>query len=66
MTRGEGFHIWLLAFAVFWSVESAAILLASVREAERDSAWRWVAVFAASSLVAAYSFWRLLSYGGAA
>lgn len=66
MNRGETYYVSLLTFAVFWSVASAVMLLVSARKANRGSAWFWTAIFAASSLVAAYSFWRLLSDGDAA
>ncbi len=66
MNRSETYYASVLAFAVFWSVVSAAMLLQSVREANRGSAWYWAAIFAVSSLVAAYCFEKLLSGGGAA
>ena len=59
MNRGESYYVSLLTFAVFWSVASAAMLLVSSRKANKGAAWYWAAIFAASSLVAAYSFWRL-------
>ena len=66
MDKGETDYVSLLAFAVFWSVAGAAMLLVSARKANKGSAWFWAAIFAASSLAAAYSFWRLVWDGGVA
>lgn len=65
VNSGGTYYVSLVTFAVFWSVASAAMLLASARKANRGSAWFWTAMFAASSLVAAYSFSRLLLDGDA-
>ncbi len=65
MTGGEGYYVGLLLFAVFWSVVSAAMLLLNAREANKRMAWYWAAIFAASSLGAAYCFGKLLSGGDA-
>ncbi len=64
MIRAETYYVWLLVFAVFWSAVSAAMLLLNVREANKGMAWYWAAIFAASSLGAAYCFGKLLSGGG--
>ena len=61
MNEGEAYYLAVLTFAVLWSVLSAAMLLGSADERNRSSAWFWAASFAASSLGAAYVFWRLLS-----
>ncbi len=66
MNRSEIYYVSVLTFAVFWSVVGAAMLLQSVREANRGWAWYWAAMFAVSSLVAAYCFEKLLSGGGMA
>ena len=49
----------------FCAVISAVMILASAKDSNTGAAWVWAAIFAVSSLVAAYSFWRLLSDGGA-
>jgi hypothetical protein len=53
--------VWgsVLPIAVFWAVVSAIAASVSVRYEMRRSAWGWTASFVLSSLVAAYSFWRL-------
>jgi hypothetical protein len=61
VNEGEAYYLAVLTFAVLWSVLSAAMLLGSAHERNRSSAWFWAASFAASSLGAAYVFWRLLS-----
>jgi hypothetical protein len=61
VNEGEAYYLTVLTFAVFWSWLSAGMLLGSAHERNRSSAWFWAASFAASSLGAAYAFWRLLS-----
>ncbi len=39
---------------------SGLILAKSIEEEDAVSAWTWGTVFGASSLVAAWSFWRLV------
>jgi hypothetical protein len=53
--------VWgsVLLIAVFWALISAIAATASVHYEMRRWAWGWIASFALSSLVAAYSFWRL-------
>ena len=63
MNEGEAYYLTVLTFAVFWSFLSAGMLLGSAHERNRSWAWFWAASFAASSLAAAYAFWRLLSGG---
>ena len=65
MNNAEAYYLSVLTFTVLWSALSAAMLIGSAREENRGSAWFWAAIFAVSSLIAAYSFWRLLSDGGA-
>ncbi len=55
-----------LLVGVFCAVMSAVMLLTSAKDNNTRAAWVWAVMFAASSLVAAYSFWRLLSDGGGA
>jgi hypothetical protein len=54
--------IWpaLLAIALLWALVSAGAATVSVEYEMRRRAWGWMACFVLSSLVAAYSFWRLL------
>ncbi len=61
MNEGEAYYTAVLTFAVLWSFLSAGMLLGSAHERNRSSAWFWAVSFAASSLGAAYAFWRLLS-----
>jgi hypothetical protein len=53
--------IWssVLVIALAWALISAVGVAASVRYEIRYLAWGWTASFVLSSLVAAYSFWRL-------
>ncbi len=64
MNNAEAYYLSVLTFTVLWSALSAAMLIGSAHEENRGSAWFWAAIFAVSSLIAAYSFWRLLSDGG--
>lgn len=66
MNSNGTYYMSLVTFAVLWSAASAAMLLASANRANKGSTWFWAAAFAASSLAAAYSFWRLLSDGASA
>jgi hypothetical protein len=50
---------YVLLIALSWAVISAIAASASVRYEMGRSAWGWTASFVLSSLVAAYSFWRL-------
>ncbi len=54
-------RVWglLLFIALLWAVVSAVAASASVRYGMRWRAWGWTASFLVSSLVAAYSVWRL-------
>jgi hypothetical protein len=53
--------VWasVLVIALAWALMSAIAATASVRYEIRHLAWVWTASFVLSSLVAAYSFWRL-------
>jgi hypothetical protein len=53
--------IWtsVLFIALAWALISAIAATACVRYEIRHLAWAWTASFVLSSLVAAYSFWRL-------
>ena len=66
VSEGEAYYLSLLTFAAIWAVGSAWMLIASARERNKPSAWFWAAMFAVSSLAAAYSFGRLVSSGDAA
>jgi membrane protein YdbS with pleckstrin-like domain len=48
-----------LGLASAWALLSAVVAAVSVRYEMRRLAWGWTASFVLSSLVAAYSFWRL-------
>lgn len=43
-----------------WAAVSALALVDSIRKEERVSAWGWAALFAGTSLLAAWALWRLL------
>jgi hypothetical protein len=49
----------LLGVASAWALLSAIAAAVCVRYEMRRLAWGWTASFVLSSLVAAYSFWRL-------
>ena len=52
-------YLFLLVVAVIWTVLSGLMVLASVYAGDEVPAWGWAALFVASSLGAAYSFWKL-------
>lgn len=54
-------YVWtfLLFIAFAWALISALAVAGSVHYEMRRLAWGWTASFVVSSLVAAYSFWRL-------
>ena len=56
----EEFFLGLFIFAAFWALFSGAVVLLSIHELARRSAWRWAMSLAAASLVIAYCFWKLL------
>jgi hypothetical protein len=56
----EGAFLALLVGMVGWAALSGYELIDSVRKEERISAWRWAALFGGTSLMAAWSFWKLL------
>ena len=60
MIPHEAAFIGLLVGMVGWVTLSGWELLDSVRKEERISAWGWAALFAGTSLMAAWSFWRLM------
>jgi hypothetical protein len=50
----------LFILAAFWALFSGAVVLLSIHEMAQRSAWRWAMSLAASSLIMAYCFWKLL------
>lgn len=50
----------LLTAAAFWAVMSAVLLLQAPHQGDRSAAWFWGAVFAVSSIAAAWFFGELL------
>ena len=59
MSQQESVWGYVLFIALLWAAVSAIAASASVRYEMRRLAWGWTASFVLSSLVAAYSFWRL-------
>jgi hypothetical protein len=53
-------YLGLLIMAAFWAFFSGAVVAAIEREASRSEASRWVASFAAATVVAAFCFGMLL------
>jgi hypothetical protein len=54
-------YVGLLFFAFLWAFASASVVGTIGPEWRwRRAAWSWLASFVASSLIAAYYFWRLL------
>jgi hypothetical protein len=53
--------VWvsLLFIASVWALISVVVVAVSVYYEMRRLAWGWTASFVLSSLVAAYSFWRV-------
>jgi uncharacterized membrane protein HdeD (DUF308 family) len=50
----------LLVVMVGLAAISGMVMARSVQEEDAVAAWIWVVVFGATSLVAAWSFWRLV------
>jgi hypothetical protein len=50
----------LLVVMVGLAAISGIVMIRSIQEEDAVTAWIWVAVFGATSLVAAWSFWRLV------
>jgi hypothetical protein len=50
----------LFIIAAFWALFSGAVVLLNIHEMAQGSAWRWAMSLAATSLVMAYRFWKLL------
>jgi hypothetical protein len=50
----------LFIIAAFWALFSGAVVLLNIHEMAQKSDWRWAMSLAASSLVMAYCFWKLL------
>jgi hypothetical protein len=50
----------LLVVMVGLAAISGMVMARSVQEEDAVGAWIWVVVFGATSLVAAWSFWRLV------
>jgi NhaP-type Na+/H+ or K+/H+ antiporter len=59
MIQQETVWVSLLFIASVWALISAVVVAVSVYYEMRAMAWGWTASFALSSLVAAYSYWRL-------
>ena len=59
MSQQESVWAIVLFLALTWALISAIAATVSVRYEMRRGAWGWTASFLVSSLVAAYSFWRL-------
>jgi hypothetical protein len=59
VSQQESVWTLVLGIAVFWVLISASAATVSVRYEMRRRAWGWMESFLVSSLVAAYSFWRL-------
>ncbi len=53
-------YLGLLIIAIFWAFLSGAVVAVSEHEGSQKSAVRWVASFAAATLVAAFFFGMLL------
>jgi hypothetical protein len=53
--------VWasVLGIALVWALISATAAIVSVHYEMRRWTWGWTASFVLSSLVAAYSFWKL-------
>ena len=50
----------MLAGALLWAVISVLVATESANRGMRRRAWGWMTSFVVSTLVAAYSFWRLV------
>jgi hypothetical protein len=59
-TRPETMWASLLFIALVWALMSAAAFSVSLDYGWRRFAWFWIASFVVATLVAAYSFWRLV------
>jgi NhaP-type Na+/H+ or K+/H+ antiporter len=59
VTQQETVWASVLGLASAWALLSAVVAAVSMRYEMRRMAWGWTASFVLSSLVAAYSFWRL-------
>jgi hypothetical protein len=59
VTQQQSIWASVLFIALAWALISAIAATVSVRYEIRHLAWGWTASFVLSSLVAAYSFWRL-------
>jgi uncharacterized membrane protein YoaK (UPF0700 family) len=59
VSQQESVWALVLTIAVCWAVISAIAATVSVRYEMRRRAWCWTTSFLVSSLVAAYSFWRV-------
>jgi hypothetical protein len=50
----------VLGGALLWALVSVLVATESANRGMRRRAWGWMASFVVSTLVAAYSFWRLV------
>ena len=60
MSYADASRVGLLLAMTIWAAISALAMTKSVHEADTVSAWVWAAVYAGSSLLAAWCFERLL------
>ena len=60
VSYADASRLGLLVAMTFWAAISALGMTKSVHEADAVSAWVWTAVYATSSLLAAWCFERLL------
>jgi hypothetical protein len=56
----EGAQLGLLVAMSGMAAISGLVTTRSIQEEDAVTAWIWVAVFGGTSLVAAWSFWRLV------
>jgi hypothetical protein len=53
-------QLTLLVFMAGVSGLSAVVMTRSIQEEDASSAWVWAVVFAMTSLLTAWTFWRLM------
>ena len=53
-------QLTLLVVMMGLAAISGMVMARSIQEEDAASAWVWVSVFGVSSLIAAWSFWRLV------
>ena len=59
-SRGGASWAVVLVIALMWALVSAVVVTESANRGMRRRTWGWMASFVVSTLVAAYSFWRLV------